>query len=288
MPFLRPLPLRLMVGLWSALAAMVIAVSALAADLQTLVTNLTTGGFGDRETAIGALAASGEARAAPVLEALAAGQLYVRQSDKAVVIGKPDGNQLSLQDAVTGKPAGSATEAELERVRVNNRLRGVIEAAVGSLTLMSPDARVRRGAAESLFKRPDPAALGALDAAIAAEKDARIKTAFQEARAAVVLASDASKQDKLAALEGVRDKGNRDALSVLQAAINTQTDPDVKAAATAAAAAVRQSLTAWEAAQNVWYGISLGSVLLLAAIGLAITFGTMGVINMAHGEMVML
>src|SRR4029453_3055588 len=69
---------------------------------------------------------------------------------------------------------------------------------------------------------------------------------------------------------------------------NSASDPDVKAAATTAAAAVRQSLAAWEAAQNVWYGISLGSVLLLAAIGLAITFGTMGVINMAHGEMVML
>ena len=62
----------------------------------------------------------------------------------------------------------------------------------------------------------------------------------------------------------------------------------IGAAANAAATSVRQTLAAWEAAQNVWYGISLGSVLLLAAIGLAITFGTMGVINMAHGEMVML
>ena len=116
----------------------------------------------------------------------------------------------------------------------------------------------------------------------------RIKTAFQEARAAVVLVSDAPKQQKLEALDVVRDKGNRDALSVLQAAINSASDPEIKAAATTAAASVRQSLAAWEAAQNVWYGISLGSVLLLAAIGLAITFGTMGVINMAHGEMVML
>jgi urea transport system permease protein len=281
--------LRLLTWVSSALAAVLIAATAAGADLPALVTNLTTGGFGDRESAIGALAASGQARAAPILEALGAGQLYVRKSDNAVVIGRPEGNQLALSDAVTGKPAGGATEAELDRVRVNNRLRGVIEAAVGSLTLMSPDPRVRRGAAESLFKRPDPAALGALDAAIAAEKDARIKTAFQEARAAVVLASDATKQQqKLEALAVVRDKGNRDALSVLQAAINTQSDSDVKAAATAAAASVRQTLAAWEAAQNVWYGISLGSVLLLAAIGLAITFGTMGVINMAHGEMVML
>ena len=284
MPLLRPLA-----GLVSALVAVLFAVSTLAADLASLVANLTTGGFGDRETAIGALVASGDPRAAPILEALAAGNLYVRQSDKVVVIGKPDGNQLALQDAVTGKPAGTATEAELERVRVNNRLRGVIEAAVGSLTLMSPDARVRREAAESLFKRPDPAALAALDSAIAAEKDARIKAAFSEARAAVILAtSDAPKDKKLEALAVVRDRGDREALSVLQAAINNAADADVKTAATAAAGAVRQSLGAWEAAQNVWYGISLGSVLLLAAIGLAITFGTMGVINMAHGEMVML
>jgi urea transport system permease protein len=280
--------LRLLAGVSSALATVLIAGMALAADLPALVTNLTTGGFGDRETAIGALAASGEARAAPILDALAAGQLYVRKSDNAVLIGKPDGNQLALEDAVSGKPAGTGSEAELERVRVNNRLRGVIEAVVGSLTLMSPDTRVRRGAADSLFKRPDPTALAALDAAIAAEKDAGIKAAFQQARAAVVLVSDASKQDKLAALDVVKERGNRDALSVLQGAINSASDPEVKAAATAAAASIRQTLAAWEAAQNVWYGISLGSVLLLAAIGLAITFGTMGVINMAHGEMVML
>ena len=280
--------LRLLAGLSSALATVLIAGVALAADLPALVTNLTTGGFGDRETAIAALAASGEARAAPILEALGAGNLFVRKADNVVVIGKPDGNQLTLEDAITGKPAGTGTEAELDRVRVNNRLRGVLEAAVGSLTLMSPDARVRRGAADSLFKRPDAAALTALDAAIAAEKDAGIKAAFQQARAVVVLSSDAPKPEKLAALEVVKERGNRDALSVLQAAINSASDPDVKAAATAAAASVRQSLATWEAAQNVWYGISLGSVLLLAAIGLAITFGTMGVINMAHGEMVML
>ncbi|MBV8409500.1 MAG: urea ABC transporter permease subunit UrtB [Alphaproteobacteria bacterium] len=284
MSFLRPLA-----GLVSALVVVLFATATLAADLQSLVTNLTTGGFGDRETAIGALAASGDPRAAPILEAMGAGNLYVRPSDKTVVIGNPDGKQLVLEDAITGKPAGTATEAELERVRVNNRLRGLIEETVGSLTLMSPDARVRREAAESLFKRPNPAALGALDAAIAAEKDGRVKAAFGEARAALILASpDEPKDKKIEALAVVRDRGDREALGVLQAAANNATDPDVKAAANAAAGTVRQSLATWEAAQNVWYGISLGSVLLLAAIGLAITFGTMGVINMAHGEMVML
>ncbi len=280
--------LRSLAVLFSALASLTIAVTALAVDLQSLVTNLTAGSFGDRETAISALATSGDARAAPILEALGAGQLYVRNSDKLVVIGKPSGNQLTLTEAVSGAAAGTTTESELERVRVNNRLRGIIEAAVGSLTLMSPDARIRRGAADSLFKRPEPAALAPLDAAIAGEKDARVKQAFAEARAAVVLASDATVPQKIEAIGIVRDRGDREALSVLQGAANNAKEPEVKAAAVAAAETVRQTLAAWEAAQNVWYGISLGSVLLLAAIGLAITFGTMGVINMAHGEMVML
>ncbi len=279
---------RLLAVLLSALASLAFAAVALAADLQTLVANLTTGSFGDRETAITALAASGDSRAAPILQALGAGQLYVRSADKSVVIGKPAGKELALADAISGKDVGTASEAELERVRVNNRLRGVIDAAVGSLTLMSPDIRVRRSAAAELFKRPDPAALTALDAALAAEKDPRVKQALGEARAATLLAADAPAQQKVDAIAVVRDRGGREALSLLQGAASNASDPEVKAAAAVAAESVRQTLAAWEAAQNVWYGISLGSVLLLAAIGLAITFGTMGVINMAHGEMVML
>ncbi|MCC8428931.1 urea ABC transporter permease subunit UrtB [Reyranella aquatilis] len=284
MQSLRPFSVLL-----SVVASLALAGAALAADLATLVGNLTSGGLSEREAAITALAASGEERAAPILEALAAGQLYVRTSDKVAVIGKADGNRLALVDAISGSPAGNAVEADLERVRVNNRLRGTIEAAVGSLTLMSPNAKVRLSAAESLFKRRDPAALPALDQALAAEKDPRIKRAMTEARAAVVLATaDAPAAQKLAAIGVLRDRADRDSLGVLNAAASAASDAEVKAAALAAAGSIEQTLAAWQMAQNVWYGISLGSVLLLAAIGLAITFGTMGVINMAHGEMVML
>ena len=278
---------RLLAWVLPALAMLVLAGSVMAADLGSLVTNLVTGGYSDRDTAISALAASGEARAAPVLQALSAGELYVRTADKLVVIGKGSGKQVALVDAITGKPAGTASEDDLDRVKINNRLRGTIEGAMGSLTLMSPDPKVRRSAAESLFTRRDPAALESLDKALAAEKDPGIKRAMIEARAAVILASDAPAAQKIEAIAIVRDRGDRDSLGVLDVAAASP-DPEVKAAAAAAAKSVQQSLSAWQGAQNVWYGISLGSVLLLAAIGLAITFGTMGVINMAHGEMVML
>jgi hypothetical protein len=148
--------MRVLGGLLSAIAVLCLAGMALAADLATLVTNLTAGGYSERDAAIGALAASGEARAAPILQALSAGQLYVRTDDKAVVIGKGEGKQIALTDAITGKPAGTASEDALERVKVNNRLRGTIDAAIGSLTLMNPDPRIRLSAAESLFTRAMP------------------------------------------------------------------------------------------------------------------------------------
>ena len=280
--------MRFLGGLLSLLVAVCVAGSAMAADLPTLVKNLVTGGYSERDEAITALAASGEARAEPILQALGAGNLYVRTADSVVVIGKGEGKQIALIDAITGKDAGSAAEDALERVRVNNRLRGNIDAVLGSLTLMSPDPRVRRRAADELFKRRDPGALPALEKALAAEKDSGIKRAMTEARAAMVVASDAPAAQKIEALGIIQARGDRDAMGVLQASAASATDPEVKAAAIAAVNGVRQTLAAWEAAQNVWYGISLGSVLLLAAIGLAITFGTMGVINMAHGEMVML
>ncbi len=280
--------MRLLGALLPVIAALLVASAAAGADLATLVANLVTGGYSDRDAAITALAASGEARAAPILQALNDGALYVRSADKVVVITKDLGKgRLALTDAITGKDIGTATEDDLEKVKINNRLRGTIDAAMGTLTLMNPDPKVRREAAQALFIRREASSLEALDKAIAAEKDNGIKRAMAQARAAAVLASDAPGKDKIEAIAIVRDRGDRDAMGVLQAAASSA-DAEVKAAATAAADTVRQSLAAWAGAQNVWYGISLGSVLLLAAIGLAITFGTMGVINMAHGEMVML
>ena len=109
-----------------------------------------------------------------------------------------------------------------------------------------------------------------------------------EARAAVILSDDkASDEDKLAAVDVIRQRGDQDALGLLSSLPADTSAPVMKAAA-AAIGAIQNRLVVWEAVQNAWYGISLGSVLLLAAIGLAITFGVMGVINMAHGEMVMI
>src|SRR6202023_3350647 len=154
------------------------------------------------------------------------------------------------------------------------------------LMVGEPDKRVE--AAQAVFQSRDASALPALDQAIAKETDARVKRALTEARAAVVLnLDDASDADKIDAIGVIRGRGDQDAVALL-ADVPANTSPAVKKAAADAVASMQGRLALWSALQNAWYGLSLGSVLLLAAIGLAITFGVMGVINMAHGEMVML
>ncbi len=142
-------------------------------------------------------------------------------------------------------------------------------------------------AAEAVFKAKDPDSIEALDAAIAAETDDGVRKVMEEARAAAVLNSDMDEAAKLQAVSTLGTMGNRDALSLLIAA-QSSSEGALREAATTEITKIEKSIAAWDAAQNVWYGLSLGSVLLLAAIGLAITFGVMGVINMAHGEMVMI
>src|SRR5262249_5508734 len=178
--------------------------------------------------------------------------------------------------------------ADLQTVRVTNRLRRVIDAALGSMTLLSSSGAKRLEAAQAVFKSRDVNALAAVDAALAKESDAAVKRALMEARAAIVVhIDDATEAAKLDAIAIIRARGDQEALA-LQSGLPANTPAAVVRVAQDAAASIQNQLALWNAAQNTWYGISLGSVLLLAAIGLAITFGVMGVINMAHGEMVML
>jgi len=130
--------------------------------------------------------------------------------------------------------------------------------------------------------------LPAVENALAAETDPSVKRALEQARAAVVfLSSAAPEADRVTAANLIASKGNQDALGLLQTLPNDAPQA-LKDAAAAGVRSINESLTLWSGAQNLWFGLSLASVLLLAAIGLAITFGVMGVINMAHGEMVML
>ena len=257
-------------------------------EIRASVARLATAkGFPEIEAIVKELAALGDPLVNPALTALAEGNLQVRKSDSLIFITKDGGSGVILVDPVTGKDVGEALKTDVQKIKVNNGLRRIIRDSLGNLTLQSPDTATRLSAAETIYKNSDASQLDALDAAIAKEADSGVKAQMELARASAILNSDRSDDEKVQAIKLIGERGGRDALSLLTA-VEARTTGLVKDQAAAAVASIERTLALWETGQNIWYGLSLGSVLLLAAIGLAITFGVMGVINMAHGEMVML
>lgn len=241
--------------------------------------------FGDTDAAITAVVASGSPLAVTVIGALQDGRLLFDPEAKKIYVREASGKVL---DAASGQPIAAAPPPGLKAVRLNNRLRRSVEAAMGGLTLLAPDPSRRLSAAQAVFKSRDANALSALEGALAKETDARIKRAMLEARAAIILTQPSAKDaDKVEAVGIIRARSDQDARSLL-GSLPADLPPTVQSTAAEAITAIDRYLARWELVQHLWYGLSLGSVLLLAAIGLAITFGVMGVINMAHGEMVML
>ena len=243
--------------------------------------------FKDTEAVIEEIAALGDPAAVTALNELSEGRLMVRESDGEVFIIKGSKDPLALLDPITLEQLGTAPEDDLSKIKIKNSIRRMIADAVSGLTLRAKDAHIRIEAAETIFSRPDPDIIETLDGVIAEEQDAGVRQAFVEARAAAVLSSDMSDDAKTDAIDILNARGGRDVLPILTAASNSDAEAVAEAARTAIAS-VEERLMFWSAGQNIWYGISLGSVLLLAAIGLAITFGVMGVINMAHGEFIMM
>ena len=255
-------------------------------DPKPLFDQLADANFNEAEKLVSEIAATGDPRVVPALNAFSEGDLYFRKSDRVVFSAKAAGSQLELIDPVTGESAGQVAKGAVTKIKVNNNLRRAIRAALGGLTLMSPDRGARLSAADAILRSPSAEALELVEAALAKETDSEVKARMEEARAVSLLSSDRSIDEKRAAIETISGLG-ASGLGVLNSVAGS-IDPSLKPDLDAAIASIQNEQQLWNLAQNVWYGMSLGSVLLLAAIGLAITFGVMGIINMAHGEMVML
>lgn len=240
-----------------------------------------------RLAAIARLGAQPAPQAAAVLEALASDRLHAAPDGRLVM-----DTGAGAVDAATGQPVDMPASADA--ISVNNRLRRAIAAALATARLHAPDPAQRLAAAQRLQRGADPAALPMLEKALASEPDARVRAALEIAAATLQLQSPAPAVRRHAA-ETLGESGNAAFRPVLAALLQqdaagryAEPDADVRAAAAAALHRIERHLSLVEWAGNLFYGISLGSVLLLAALGLAITFGLMGVINMAHGELLMI
>jgi urea transport system permease protein len=188
-------------------------------------------------------------------------------------------------DPVTG--AEAALPADAEDVINNNRMRGELDTAMAALKLFSRDVALRREAIRTLQNESDEARLPLIEKAYAVETDAGAKEQLGLVRAAVLLGS-ADRSKRLEAARLLSQSGNPGTKTLLIARIKAETEPEVKSALEASLRAVEASLAWGDKLGAVFSGVSLGSILLLVALGLAITYGLMGVINMAHGELMMI
>jgi urea transport system permease protein len=260
---------------------LVLAVPVRAQDLGPILDKFA-GNYAALEEGIVELAASGHPRSHEILTALAEGRLLLGADKKSLAIHQFD---RSYVDAMTGD-ALAAAPAGAKPVKLNNRIRRALDAAFGSLNLFADDPAVRLAAAEAQTKARNPAQRALVEKALESETDPGVRSELELALAVIVLAGEASEAAQLTAVARIAEEGTQEARGLL-ASLGDRS-PAVKAAIDSAIASIDSHLALLQTAQDVAYGISLGSVLLLAAIGLAITFGVMGVINMAHGEMVML
>jgi urea transport system permease protein len=256
---------------------------ALAAPLDpALLVGLAADDSEQKLAAIRALTAQAGPEAAAVLSALADDRLQA--AGDRILITEGD----KVRDAATGEllarpPQGSGS------IVINNRVRRVVQGSLAMLRVFDPDRKVRMGAAQALGETVTPDLVPILDRALAGEKDAGVRELLELAQARASLKSD----DPAVRLAAVKALGASATLAVrerLAAAAQPATEPDpaVREAARASLAAVDRRLLVADAVNRIFSGLSLGSILLLAALGLAITYGIMGVINMAHGELLMI
>jgi urea transport system permease protein len=261
----------------SALAAASLAAHALDAQV---VAKLATGDGDEKASAVSALVASGDPRALEVLKALAAGEAQVSGSRLLLVKGD------AAVDAATGEAV--ALPADHEDAVVNNRLRREIDGAIAALGLFSADRATRAAAVKELANGADASVRPLVRKALAAEKDPEIKATLAQISASLDLASG-DRTERIAAIRMLADSGSP-ATKVLLLPLAQPSEPDAQVRREAAESlkAIEARLSRSQFVGLVFSGVSLGSILLLAALGLAITYGLMGVINMAHGELIMI
>ncbi len=238
---------------------------ALAQGFEEAAKGFAADSFAETVKAIEGVSASGDPRAAPIIAALKESRLFFTPTG---TVFYQDAAGKSF-DALTG--AEVALPPDASPVRLNNRVRNVLAKAGGASDLQSPDAAKRLDAAAALLKSRDKASLPGLEAAIAAEQQPRVKAALTLARYAIVLADDSTAEaERVAAATALSESGESDAMNLLRD-VQPKATGALKIAVDSAISSIETRRQMRELAQTIWFGISLGSVLLLAAIGLAIT-----------------
>ena len=271
-----------------------ITAAATPAPYPNLISSLIDAGYTEKRALAEQILASGDAGAERVLRALLNDHLYSRDSDHKVYIAEEVEAGLKLTDAVTLADAGTEAADGFSKIGTNNALRKFLRGALAQFQLAAAKPATRLAAVKELARDLDDGVIELLRQQREGEKDASVRAAID----AVLALADLDNTDaeiRLAAVDALANSLDNDVYNKLKAlsevsADGTAAEPDprVRAAAAVAVHHIEFSRSIYGGIETLFFGLSLGSVLVLAAIGLAITFGVMGVINMAHGELMML
>jgi urea transport system permease protein len=244
--------------------------------------------YSDKEAIVQRLSETRHTSVREVLTAFLEDRLFFRTSDNQIFLIKAtDGDPFELIDPLTLKSAGTAPPSDLSSIGTNNGLRRVLRTTVARFGLSSPDASVRLEAVQAMTKSLDEPTVALLRERLAAETNPGVKKEISVGLALAALdGSDAAA--RLQAIDTLKGSMNQDVRNKLAVVLEGETDEKMRDAVTSAIVTIDRWRRFYSAIETLFFGLSLGSVLVLIAIGLAITFGVMGVINMAHGELMML
>ncbi|ABC31218.1 Branched-chain amino acid ABC-type transport system, permease components [Hahella chejuensis KCTC 2396] len=265
-------------------------------DMAPILAQLKTAGFSEKEQLVRDLSEIEHPQVVPVLTALLEGDLqYAKKGEGEVVILRYANDLYSAENVLTGEVAEDVEKRAFKKISVNNSLRQLLRENLAALQLRSPDLNVRLEAARNMMKSDDATNIPLLARALEKEQDASVRGLLAVDLAMLQARHGETTPDRVAAIEQLQGELYVEVRSLLRSFLNTngqgeflEPDPAVRQAAQDALASIESLVAFNKGVENVYFGISLGAVLLLAAVGLAITFGVMGVINMAHGEMIML
>jgi urea transport system permease protein len=258
--------------------------------LDELLLQLASANLNQSAALIPQLEEAGGRAILPLLAAMAAGNLHVHRPSLQWL--QVDDNSL-ITDIYSGEPVNDLAVADLDRIRLNNRLRVLLRDAIGRISLFEGTEAERSAAARNMFRDLGAANLAILEQARESELNEAVLELINVAIALNQLAEPGGERqarlDAVALLAGRLETPVRNLLnSLLDEHGRYEPDAEVRSAVQEALVAIERRVQLFRYVEEIFYGLSLGSVLLLAAIGLAVTFGVMGVINMAHGEMLML
>ena len=257
--------------------------------LRTSLAKFKSRDFDVKAEAIETIARSGHERGEALLQALLDRELLHDLAGDRIVLGKQSEQGWALRDPISEEDVGSAEARAARPVIINNRLRQQIRDLKSVTALANPNPLARREAAQRLVGNADPVVLDALRLRQAEEANPLVKGVIDTALNIAVLRDPASQlNERLNAIDAVAGSLEPAVRNVLRDRLAQSDAAAERNAAERALKKIDLRTERYETADTIFFGLSLGSVLLLAAIGLAITFGVMGVINMAHGELIML